>query len=27
LFTPVDNIDWGLKVGVFIPLNLVLYKE
>jgi hypothetical protein len=22
-----DNIDWGLKVGAFIPLNVVLYKE
>jgi hypothetical protein len=27
LFTPVDNIDWGLKVGAFIPLNVVLFKK
>ena len=27
LFTPVDNIDWGLKVGAFIPLNVVLHKD
>jgi len=24
LFTPADKIDWGLKVGVFIPLNVML---
>lgn len=24
LFTPVDNIDWGLKVGAFIPINIVI---
>jgi len=27
LFTPVDNIDWGLKVGAFIPLNVILKKR
>ena len=26
LFTPVDKFDLGLKVGVFIPLNVVLKK-
>lgn len=26
LFTPVDNFNLGLKVGVFIPLNVVLKK-
>jgi hypothetical protein len=26
LFTPVDNFSLGLKVGVFIPLNVVLKK-
>lgn len=24
LFTPTDNIDWGLKVGAFIPINVVI---
>jgi len=27
LFTPLDNINWGLKVGAFIPLNVVLMKK
>lgn len=27
LFTPTDRIDWGLKVGAFIPINVVLYKK
>jgi hypothetical protein len=27
LFTPADDIDWGLKVGAFIPLNFVLKKR
>jgi hypothetical protein len=27
LFTPTDNLDLGLKVGVFIPLNVVLTKK
>ena len=27
LFTPLDNIKWGMKVGAFIPLNVVLYKK
>ena len=27
LFTPVDKFDLGLKVGVFIPLNVVLVKK
>lgn len=26
LFTPADKIDWGLKVGVFIPINIILGK-
>ncbi len=26
LFTPADKIDWGLKVGVFIPINIVISK-
>jgi hypothetical protein len=26
LFTPADQIDWGIKIGAFIPLN-VLLKE
>lgn len=24
LFTPADKMDWGLKVGAFIPLNVIL---
>ncbi len=27
LFTPVDNFNLGMKVGVFIPLNVVLMKK
>lgn len=27
LFTPVNQIDWGLKVGAFIPLNVVLKER
>ena len=27
LFTPTNKIDWGLKVGVFIPLNVVLKSK
>ena len=27
LFTPVDSFDLGLKVGAFIPLNVVMYKN
>jgi hypothetical protein len=27
LFTPTDQFKLGLKVGVFIPLNVVLYKK
>jgi len=27
LFTPADNIDWGLKVGAFIPLNVILKEK
>lgn len=27
LFTPADKIDWGLKVGAFIPLNVILKKR
>jgi hypothetical protein len=27
LFTPIDNIKWGMKIGAFIPLNVVLYKK
>jgi len=23
LFTPTQNINWGLKIGAFIPLNVV----
>jgi len=26
VFTPVDNINWGLKVGAFIPINFVISK-
>ena len=26
-FTQTDNISWGLKVGVFIPLNVLLIKR
>ena len=26
LFTPVNKIDWGLKVGVFIPINIIISK-
>ncbi len=26
IFTPVDNINWGLKVGAFIPINFVIAK-
>jgi len=26
IFTPVDNIKWGLKVGAFIPINYVISK-
>jgi hypothetical protein len=26
LFTPADEIDWGLKVGVFIPINIIISK-
>jgi len=26
IFTPLDNISWGLKVGAFIPLNIVISK-
>lgn len=25
-FTPADEIDWGLKVGVFIPINIVISR-
>ncbi|MGM0376046.1 MAG: hypothetical protein ACQEQ0_04685 [Bacteroidota bacterium] len=24
LFTPTQNINWGLKIGAFIPLNVVI---
>ncbi|WP_291861590.1 hypothetical protein [Marinilabilia sp.] len=27
LFTPADNINWGLKVGAFIPLNVILKER
>lgn len=27
LFTPADKINWGLKIGAFIPLNVVLKKN
>ena len=27
VFTPTDNFDLGLKVGVFIPLNVVITKK
>ncbi len=27
LFTPLDDISWGLKVGAFIPLSVVLMKK
>lgn len=27
LFTPLDNIKWGMKVGAFIPLNVILCKK
>ncbi|VAX25552.1 hypothetical protein MNBD_IGNAVI01-3049 [hydrothermal vent metagenome] len=26
IFTPADNINWGLKVGAFIPINFVVSK-
>ncbi|MAT59425.1 MAG: hypothetical protein CMF23_15745 [Ignavibacteriae bacterium] len=26
IFTPIDNINWGLKVGAFIPINFVISK-
>ena len=26
-YTPIDKMDWGLKVGVFIPLNVIVYKK
>lgn len=25
-FTPADKIDWGLKVGVFIPINVIISR-
>ena len=25
-FTPLDEMNWGLKAGVFIPLNMVIAK-
>ncbi|MCF8303597.1 MAG: hypothetical protein K9I94_10020 [Bacteroidales bacterium] len=27
LFTPADKLDWGLKVGAFIPLNVILKER
>ncbi|MCF8338902.1 MAG: hypothetical protein K9I74_13080 [Bacteroidales bacterium] len=27
LFTPTDKINWGLKIGAFIPLNVVIQKR
>ncbi len=27
LFTPVDEINFGMKVGVFIPLNVIIAKK
>ncbi|MDA3867642.1 MAG: hypothetical protein PF489_12965 [Salinivirgaceae bacterium] len=27
LFTPADKVDWGLKVGAFIPLNVILKER
>lgn len=27
LFTPAGNIDWGIKVGAFIPLNIVIKER
>ncbi|MGM0532130.1 MAG: hypothetical protein ACQER7_12355 [Bacteroidota bacterium] len=27
LFTPANKLDWGLKVGAFIPLNVVLKEK
>ena len=24
IFTPVENINWGLKVGAFIPINIII---
>ena len=27
LFTPADKINWGLKVGAFIPLNVILKER
>ncbi|PWD98623.1 hypothetical protein [Marinilabilia rubra] len=27
LFTPADKVDWGLKLGAFIPLNVILKER
>lgn len=27
IFTPVNQMDLGLKIGAFIPLNVILYKK
>ena len=27
LFTPVDQINWGLKIGAFIPINVVIKER
>lgn len=27
LFSPADNVDWGLKVGAFIPINVILKER
>ena len=27
LFTPMDKLDWGLKIGGFIPLNVVIKER
>ena len=27
LFSPADQIDWGLKIGAFIPLNMVITEK
>jgi hypothetical protein len=27
LFTPVNNVNWGLKIGAFIPLNVILKER
>jgi hypothetical protein len=27
LFTPANEIDWGLKVGVFIPINVTISRS